>query len=207
MCERIAGRELDWSLSDDARIGDHRWWVSDLSELQRDYPGFEITLRHRGRAARDPRRQRRALGGGALMKLSVVIPAHNEAGSVGQTVEAVAAELRAESIPYEIVVVDDHSTDGTADAVAAIAERDEDVRLIENVGPGGFGYAVRAGLDAFTGDAVAIVMADLSDSPRDLVTYYHLLAAGLRLRLRVALHARRGRVGLPAPEAADQPGW
>ncbi len=42
MCERIAERELDWSLSDDARIGDHRWWVSDLSELQRDYPGFEI---------------------------------------------------------------------------------------------------------------------------------------------------------------------
>jgi CDP-paratose 2-epimerase len=39
-CERIAGRELDWTLSDEARIGDHRWWISDLSEFQRDYAGW-----------------------------------------------------------------------------------------------------------------------------------------------------------------------
>jgi CDP-paratose 2-epimerase len=42
-CERIAGRELDWELSDQARAGDHRWWVSDLSEFQRDYPEFRLT--------------------------------------------------------------------------------------------------------------------------------------------------------------------
>jgi CDP-paratose 2-epimerase len=39
-CERIAGRRLDWTLSDEARIGDHRWWIGDLSEFQRDYPGW-----------------------------------------------------------------------------------------------------------------------------------------------------------------------
>ena len=37
-CERIAGRELDWELSDEARLGDHRWWISDLAEFRRDYP-------------------------------------------------------------------------------------------------------------------------------------------------------------------------
>ena len=42
LCERIAGRELDWSLSDQARAGDHRWWISDLSEFQRDYPEFAL---------------------------------------------------------------------------------------------------------------------------------------------------------------------
>jgi CDP-paratose 2-epimerase len=42
-CQQIAGRELDWELSDQARAGDHRWWVSDLSEFQRDYPDFELT--------------------------------------------------------------------------------------------------------------------------------------------------------------------
>jgi len=42
-CERIAGRELDWKLSDDARIGDHRWWISDLDEFRRDYPGWKLT--------------------------------------------------------------------------------------------------------------------------------------------------------------------
>jgi CDP-paratose 2-epimerase len=42
LCQEIAGRELNHELSDQARVGDHRWWVSDLSEFQRDYPGFEI---------------------------------------------------------------------------------------------------------------------------------------------------------------------
>jgi CDP-paratose 2-epimerase len=43
-CERIAGRELDWELSSEARIGDHRWWISDLDEFRKAYPGWE--LRH-----------------------------------------------------------------------------------------------------------------------------------------------------------------
>jgi CDP-paratose 2-epimerase len=42
-CQQIAGRELDWSLGDEARVGDHRWWVSDLAEFRRDYPGWGLT--------------------------------------------------------------------------------------------------------------------------------------------------------------------
>jgi CDP-paratose 2-epimerase len=41
-CERISGNKLDWTLSDDARIGDHRWWISDLSEFRRDYPDWRL---------------------------------------------------------------------------------------------------------------------------------------------------------------------
>jgi dolichol-phosphate mannosyltransferase len=112
------------------------------------------------------------------MKLSVVIPAHDERESIGPTVEALSAELKAEQIPYEILVVDDASEDGTADAVRAIAADDPDVRCIRSPRPPGFGQAVRAGLDEFTGDAVAIVMGDLSDSPKDLVSYYRVLEQG-----------------------------
>jgi CDP-paratose 2-epimerase len=43
-CERISGRPLDWTLSAQARMGDHRWWISDLSDFRRDYPGW--TLRY-----------------------------------------------------------------------------------------------------------------------------------------------------------------
>jgi CDP-paratose 2-epimerase len=43
LCEAIAGKSLQWELSGDARVGDHRWWVSDLSEFVRDYPEFEIS--------------------------------------------------------------------------------------------------------------------------------------------------------------------
>jgi CDP-paratose 2-epimerase len=42
--ERIAGRSLDWTLSDEARTGDHRWWISDLSAFQADYPTWAPTL-------------------------------------------------------------------------------------------------------------------------------------------------------------------
>ena len=41
-CERIAGRRLNWELVDEARRGDHRWWISDLAEFQADHPGWEI---------------------------------------------------------------------------------------------------------------------------------------------------------------------
>jgi dolichol-phosphate mannosyltransferase len=109
------------------------------------------------------------------MRLSVVIPARNEAGNLGPTLDAIRERLRREDIPYELVVVDDGSTDTTGDEVAARAAEDLGVRLVRNDGPHGFGYAVRCGLDAFTGDAVAIMMADGSDSPDDLVRYYYVL--------------------------------
>ena len=43
LCQEIAGRELEWSLGEDNRIGDHRWWISDLEPFKRDYPGWDIT--------------------------------------------------------------------------------------------------------------------------------------------------------------------
>ena len=43
LCERIAGRSLDHAIVDDARIGDHRWWITDLGEFRRDYPDWRVT--------------------------------------------------------------------------------------------------------------------------------------------------------------------
>jgi CDP-paratose 2-epimerase len=41
-CERIADRRLSWELSDEARRGDHKWWISDLGEFQADYPEWKL---------------------------------------------------------------------------------------------------------------------------------------------------------------------
>ena len=41
-CERIAGRELEWEMGPEPRIGDHRWWISDLEPFERDHPGFSL---------------------------------------------------------------------------------------------------------------------------------------------------------------------
>jgi dolichol-phosphate mannosyltransferase len=109
------------------------------------------------------------------MKLSVIIPARNEAANVGATIDAIRTRLAREGIAHEIVVVDDGSSDATAREVQARGAGDPAVRLVHNHGAHGFGYAVRRGLDEFRGDAVAIMMADGSDSPDDLVTYFYLL--------------------------------
>jgi CDP-paratose 2-epimerase len=42
LCERIAGRQLEWQLSDQARMGDHRWWISDLDQFRADYPDWTL---------------------------------------------------------------------------------------------------------------------------------------------------------------------
>jgi CDP-paratose 2-epimerase len=42
LCEQIAERELDWELSDQARMGDHRWWISDVSQFQEHYPAWQL---------------------------------------------------------------------------------------------------------------------------------------------------------------------
>ena len=112
------------------------------------------------------------------MKLSVVIPAHNEVESIRTTVDAVAGELERSGIEYEVLVVDDSSGDGTGQRVEAIGERYPRVRCVRSPYQPGFGMAVRAGLEAFEGDAVAIVMADLSDSPADIVRYHRVLERG-----------------------------
>jgi len=109
------------------------------------------------------------------VKLSVVIPARNEAENIGPTVDGIRARLSREGITYDIVVVDDGSSDSTMDEVLARGRVDPGVRLVQNSGPHGFGYAVRMGLDAFQGEAVAIMMADGSDSPDDLVRYFYIL--------------------------------
>jgi dolichol-phosphate mannosyltransferase len=112
------------------------------------------------------------------MKLSVLIPAQDEEGSVGGTVEGIVAVLEREGIDYEVLVIDDGSEDSTAAAVAAIAERNPRVRCRPSHYEKGFGMAIRAGLDLFEGDAVVIAMADASDDPEDVVRYHRLLEDG-----------------------------
>jgi dolichol-phosphate mannosyltransferase len=110
--------------------------------------------------------------------LSVVIPAHDEAEVIEPTLRGLIDQLGPAGIDFEIVVVDDASRDGTGDVVRRVAEEEPRVRVVRNEAPNGFGFAVRAGLEAFTGDSVAIVMADGSDDPRDVVLYHRVLEAG-----------------------------
>jgi dolichol-phosphate mannosyltransferase len=110
--------------------------------------------------------------------LSVVIPAHNEAAGISQTVHNIATALKVAAIPYEILVVNDNSTDDTEAVLTALSRSDPNVRYVNNAPPNGFGLAVRRGLAEFRGAAVAIVMADGSDDPADIVRFFRRLEQG-----------------------------
>jgi dolichol-phosphate mannosyltransferase len=112
------------------------------------------------------------------VKLSVIMPARDEAAVIEPTLDAIVSRLAGEGVDFEVLVVDDGSSDGTAAAVARAAERDTRVRCVRNDGAHGFGHAVRTGLEHYGGDAVAVMMADGSDDPRDLVLYLRVLEAG-----------------------------
>ncbi len=110
------------------------------------------------------------------MKLSLVIPARNEELNIGPTLQALVEHLDEQQIEdFEIIVVDDGSTDATAAMVGQRSRQDQRIVLVSNPGSNGFGHAVRCGLDHFSGDAVVVYMADASDSPADVVNYYYLL--------------------------------
>ena len=110
---------------------------------------------------------------------SVVIPAHNEEGSIRQTCEALVLGFSSAGVTdYEILVVNDGSRDGTERIPRDLVASHATIRYVNNDAPNGFGFAVRRGLEAFQGQAVAVVMGDLSDSPEDVIAYYRELKNG-----------------------------
>ncbi|NBA86973.1 glycosyltransferase [Emticicia sp. CRIBPO] len=109
------------------------------------------------------------------MKLSVVIPAYNEEESIPETIKSLYQTLTKYKIDHEIWVTNDNSKDNTLAVLTGLKNEVPTLNFETNTGPNGFGYAVRYGLERFSGDCVAVFMADLSDDPEDLVRYYQTM--------------------------------
>lgn len=112
------------------------------------------------------------------MKLSVVIPVHNEEDCIEKTIQDISDELQKESIESEIIVVNDNSVDKTAQIVNSLSQKYSNIRIVDRQPPNGFGRAIKEGLDNITGDAVVVAMGDASDDPIDIVRYFRKIEEG-----------------------------
>ena len=104
----------------------------------------------------------------AKRKLSIIIPAHNEEGNLTPLVGRIVEILRGSSLPFEILIVNDHSMDCTSREALDLAESYPEVNAMDNDGPKGMGNALKKGISRSTGDVVAFVMADGVDPIENL---------------------------------------
>ena len=111
-------------------------------------------------------------------KYSIVIPAFNEGARIPGTLRSVVSCVRERGWAAEVIVVNDGSTDGTADVVREFAKNAPEVRLLENAGNRGKGYSVRAGLLHSQGDVVMFTDADLSAPIEEAERLFTAIAGG-----------------------------
>ena len=134
----------------------------------------------------------------AALVLSVVLPAYNEERSIERALQTIAAELERTTSRWEIVVVDDGSSDATASLAAACARREARIRVLSGRANRGKGYAVRRGVLDATGATIAFMDVDLSTPADEIRPALDLIRGGADLVVGTRGHPR-SRVMKPQP--------
>ncbi|MBW7995314.1 MAG: glycosyltransferase family 2 protein, partial [Candidatus Glassbacteria bacterium] len=107
--------------------------------------------------------------------LSVIIPMYNESDNVGRTIDSVRSTLRAAGERFEVICVDDGSSDNTRAELERIAGEHGDVRVVSYVPNRGRGHALRTGFSQARGKYLVSVDADLSYSPDQILNLLNRL--------------------------------
>ena len=103
------------------------------------------------------------------MKLSIIIPVRNEEFLIKKIIDKLQSELKI--TPYEIIFINDFSTDNTAKVTKELIKTTPQINIYDNKKKG-LGGAITEGINEATGEAICIMMSDLSDSIDDLEKYY-----------------------------------
>ena len=109
---------------------------------------------------------------------SIVMPAYNEQDVIESTLQGITSYLDTQGFNYELIVVNDGSSDQTEDLLKKFTATHDSVRYLNNEGSNGYGYAIRKGLENYKGDAVVIVTSDGADSPKDIAAYFEKINEG-----------------------------
>ena len=106
------------------------------------------------------------------MKLSIIIPVRNEEFLINKIIDQLQAKLKIS--PYEIIFINDFSTDNTATVIKKLIENNPKINIYEN-NKKGLGGAITLGINKASGEAICIMMSDLSDDIDDLEKYYNII--------------------------------
>jgi len=109
------------------------------------------------------------------MKLTIVIPAHNEEASLYATISSLEAIVM---VPHEVIVVNDHSSDNTAKTIDELSVKFNNIRLINNDTEPGFTNAIKKGFSKARGEMIVLVMADSCDDPHSINEMYKKIMEG-----------------------------
>ena len=93
----------------------------------------------------------------STLTLSVIIPAYNEEKNLGRTVNDLTIVLQKEQVPYEIILVNDNSSDTTPEIIKGLMDNNSNIKTINRKPPGGFGRAIRSGMVLVSGKSVVSV--------------------------------------------------
>lgn len=130
----------------------------------------------------------------ALPKLALIVPTLNEEQNIGLLLDRARAALDAAGVPFEIVIVDDDSQDGTGRIVAAVAEDDPRVRLLVRKGQRGLSGAILDGWRATDAEILGVIDADMQHPPELLPELYAALTYGCDLAIG-SRYTRGGGIG------------
>lgn len=126
------------------------------------------------------------------MKLSIVIPAHNEEENIGQIIEQIESRIK---FPFELIVINDHSVDNTVGIIMNLANKYNNIRLIENKLDSGFANAVKTGLASVKTEVVVLVMGDLCDDLKIIPLMFEKIQAGYDVVCGARYIKGGGRIG------------
>lgn len=113
--------------------------------------------------------------------ISVIIPAHNEAANIVNTTNTIRQILEEAMIEFELIFIDDGSTDTTYALISSEHQKDARIRGIRFSRNFGKEAAIKAGLAKFSGDCAAVIDCDLQHPPKVLVSMYQLWQEGYQI--------------------------